>query len=272
MNKLIVAVAFAMFATAPAMAQSYNDDTNVYDNNGDAIESGTTSDEMDTTLTDEPGVLEEQNTPSSAQDNTVDQPATATEINDHSVNTQNYYFPPSRTERDIQSGATAEAPMNQSTATAPRGIDGRGSWNLNAGPALTLGLDSDNVLYGVGGGYTFNLTPALGARVFADANFSGAEDSSSYLDLGAAAKLGIGNVVGQQTSRAYLLGDVALASARNSDTDHSESGLALGAGLGYNVLRTQRTDIDLLLRYALMLNDIDGKNPSLLTARVGVNF
>ena len=257
MKKLMLAAALAMFATYPALADM--------DNSG-------TSEEMDTTLTSEPGMLEEQNRDETL-DNTVDSSSSGTTINDHSINNENYYFP--RAEDNIQSGTTSEgsiAPMNESTAVAPRGIDNRGSWNLTAGPALTLGLESDNVLYGVSGGYTFNLTPALGARVFADANVGSGEDSAQYLDLGAAAKLGMGDVIGQQTSRAYILGDVALASARNADTDHSETGLAVGAGVGYNFLRTQRTDIDLLLRYSLMLSEVDDKLPSLLTARVGVNF
>jgi hypothetical protein len=64
-------------------------------------------------------------------------------------------------------------------------------------------------------------------------------------------------VIGQQTAKAYILGDVALASARNADTDNSDSGVAVGAGVGYNFLRTQRTDIDLLLHYSLMLSEVD---------------
>lgn len=255
MRKLMLAAALVIFATYPAMAEMN------HSQQPHSIESGTTE-EMDTTLTDEPGVLEEQNRESTLE-NTVDS---------NSVNNQDYYFP-RETDEDIQSGATAEgAPVNESMATAPRGIDNRGSWNLTAGPSLTLGLESDNVLYGVSGGYTFNLTPALGARVFADANIGSGDDSAQFLALGAAAKLGMGDVIGQQTSRAYLLGDVALASARNADTDNSETGVAVGAGVGYNFLRTQRTDIDLLLRYSLMLSEIDDKLPSLLTARVGVNF
>lgn len=250
MNKLILAAALSVLATYPAMAN-----------------------EMDTTLTEEPGILEEQNRDATLDD-TVDSTSSGTTINDHSDNSENYYFPRAP-EDDIQSGATVEessAPVNESMATAPRGIDNRGSWNLTAGPALTLGLESDNVLYGVSGGYTFNLTPELGARAFADANIGSGTDSAQFLSIGAAAKLGMGNVIGQQTSRAYLLGDVALASARNADTDNSETGVALGAGVGYNFLRTQRTDIDLLLRYSLMLSEVDDKLPSLLTARVGVNF
>lgn len=266
MKKLILAATLAVLATYPAMANT--DDSQLSNEN---IESGATNEELDTTLTEEPGVLEEQNSDKTLG-NTVDS-TSGTTVNDHSVNNQNYYFP--QAEDDIQSGATAEgvnAPISESTTKAPRGIDGRGSWNVSAGPGITLGLDSDSVLYGVAGGYTFNLTPSLGARVFADANFGAGEDSAQYLDLGAAAKLGMGDVIGTQTSRAYLLGDVAYATARNADTDHSESGVAVGAGVGYNFMRTQRTDIDLLLRYSLMLSEVDDKLPSLLTARVGVNF
>jgi opacity protein-like surface antigen len=236
MKKLILAAAIATLALNPAMAN-----------------------EMDTTLTEEEGVLEEQESTS--------------------MTNENYYFPP-KTENDtesddeIQSGATAEslAPVNESLARAPRGIDNRGSWNVTAGPALTVGLESDNVLYGVSGGYTFNLTPSLGARTFADANFGVGDDSAQFLAVGIAAKLGVGEIIDQQPSKAYLLGDVSLASARNADTDNSESGAAVGAGVGYNLNRGQRTDIDLLLRYSLMLSEVDDKLPSLLTARLGVNF
>ncbi len=193
-------------------------------------------------------------------------------INDQSVDTKDYYFP-AATEEEVQSGATvegSEAPVNESMATAPRGIDNRGSWNITAGPAITLGLESDNVLYGVSGGYTFNLTPSLGARTFADANFGVGDDSAQFLSVGVAAKLDVGDAI--NLSRAYLLGDVALASARNADTDNSEAGAAVGAGVGYNISQSQRTDIDLLLRYSLMLNEVDDKLPSLITARLGVNF
>ncbi len=265
MKKLMLVAALTVFAAYPAMANMDNSQP------PESIDSGTTE-EMDTTLTEEPGILEEQNREETL-DKTVDSSTSGTTINDHSVNNENYYFP--RAEEDIQSGATVEgssAPVNESMATAPRGIDNRGSWNLTAGPALTLGLESDNVLYGVSGGYTFNLTPELGARVFADANIGSGEDSAQFLALGTAAKLGMGDRIGQQISRAYLLGDVALASARNADTDNSETGVAVGAGVGYNFLRTERTDIDLLLRYSLMLSEVDDKLPSLLTARVGVNF
>ena len=250
MKKLILAASLAVFATSPAMAEMNDSD----------VSSGTTNEEMDTTLTEEPGVLEQQMRDES------------TTVNDQSVTTEDYYFPASDENRELQSGATAEAPRNESVATAPRGIDNRGSWNLSAGPGLTLGLDSDSVLYGVAAGYTFNLTPALGARAFADVNFGSGGDSAQYLNVGAAAKLGMGDVIGQQTSRAYLLGDVALANARNADTDNSKTGVAVGAGVGYNFMRTSRADIDMILRYSLMLAEVDDKIPSLLTARVGVNF
>lgn len=259
MNKFILTLALAVFAVTPTFAQdavTTDDDTMLNEQPfSDNVESGTSNEELDTTLTDEPGVLEEQ-------------------VNDHSANSESYYFPSSDSQ-DIQSGATAEgadAPMTESRALAPRGIDGRGSWNITVGPALTIGLESDNVLYGVSGGYTFNLTPKLGARIFADANFGTGDESSQYLDAGVAAKLGVGDVIGQQTSRAYLLGDVALANAENADTNDTESGVAVGAGIGYTVMRTQRTDIDVLLRYSLMLTEVEGDLPSLLTARVGVNF
>src|SRR6476661_8297077 len=106
MKKLLLAAALAVFATYPAMAQT--DDLN-----SENLESGTTAEEMDTTLTEEPGVLEEQNRDATL-DNTVDSTASGTTINDHSVNNQNYYFP--RENSDVQSGATAEAseaPMNE---------------------------------------------------------------------------------------------------------------------------------------------------------------
>lgn len=142
-------------------------------------------------------------------------------------------------------------------------------WSLGLGPALMRRVETDDLFYSLSAAHLWDIHPRASVKVLGEANFStGREDASMY-NLGAGASWFF---LPSANGAAYVTGDLGYGfaeSALGNDAD----GFTFGTGVGYQFFRTSRTTMDVLLRYAVLTNELEEDGfPQLLGARLAVNF
>jgi hypothetical protein len=145
-----------------------------------------------------------------------------------------------------------------------------GYWNLGVGPVFPRKLESDHLMYGVSGGYVWDLQPQISIKALAEAAFTSANDGAQFTDVGLGANYYFLNSL---ESAPYLTADMGYGYAK-SDTAGSAEGFSLGLGAGYQFFRTTERTLDILVRFTTIMNGLSrtGGNPSALGARFAVNF
>ncbi len=188
--------------------------------------------------------------------------------------------PVSRKADTTRSAATQEAPTIENAPSAgtssgiaparPRIMGQEGHWNLAAGPELGVNLGTNNVLYGLNAGYVVPFTQRFDGKVFGEAALGSGSDVARVFNVGIGTNIGFGTSVVTK-GKPYIDADLGYAWVRdNSDT--SNNGVSLGTGVGYQFAATNSTDLDVLLRYDFVSATVANSNPSVIGARLGINF
>lgn len=166
----------------------------------------------------------------------------------------------------------APAPQVIQTQT-PSLLPGRkvGYWTLGFGPFVPRKLGSDKAMYGVSGGRVWDVNPRASVKIIGEGAFSSGSGGARFIDVGAGA-----NYYLQQSNAEtapYVTADFGYGIADDVD-DRSAEGFSFGTGFGVQFFRTTETTLDVLLRYAVVLDDVEGTdaNPSIIGARLAVNF
>jgi hypothetical protein len=164
----------------------------------------------------------------------------------------------------VETGGDVRAP-------SPRIMDPNrpGYLNVGVGPALALGLGTDQVLYNVNFGYNRNLSDRFTGKIFTDLNLGTAADSSRLVNFALGTDIYFREVV-TGYGVPYAMADVGYGFARNED-DRTEDGIMIGAGAGFK-FAAQALNVDVALHYAVLTGEIDGVVPSVLGLRAGLNF
>ncbi|MCM2282992.1 MAG: DUF481 domain-containing protein [Bdellovibrionaceae bacterium] len=210
--------------------------------------------------------------------------ATMAALSDRSVRGEEEYAQGKEVDSGTRSGATAEGPREERPQIF-RGADAEsrmrpgyqlnpGSktyryWSLGLGPALMRRVETDDLFYSLSAAHLWDIHPRASVKVLGEANFStGTEDASMY-NLAAGASWFF---MPTANGAAYVTGDLGYGfaeSALNNDAD----GFTFGTGVGYQFFRTSRTTMDVLLRYAVLTNELEEDGfPQLIGARLAVNF
>jgi hypothetical protein len=170
------------------------------------------------------------------------------------------------TDESTMGGETRGAAPQPSTGLANRA----GYFTLGAGPAVSVGLNSDNVLYGLTAGYNVDFNERIGGKVFGNLDMGSGSDSSRMINIGAGANLYFPEAAIAR-GRPYLTADVGYGNARRNKTDDLADGVAIGAGGGFQ-FAAQNLNMDLLLRYQILTSQIRDNTPSILGINLAVNF
>jgi len=142
--------------------------------------------------------------------------------------------------------------------------------SLGVGSFISRRLDTDRLMYGFNLGYRWDIDPRVALKLTGEANFSSGADSSRFLNLNAGANYFL--PVGLETVP-FLTADFGYGFADANNGEQAD-GFGIGIGAGLEFLRTTETTVDLLLRYAVILDSLEttGGSPALIGARTTVNF
>ena len=143
-------------------------------------------------------------------------------------------------------------------------------WTIGVGPFVPRYLKSDAMMYDFTLGHTWDINPRASVKILGEANFSSGGEDARFYNLGTGATYFL---PGSINYAPYLTADIGYGWARDTEGGSSE-GFSFGTGAGFQFFRTTETTMDLLLRYAVILDSIEGAggNPSVVGARLAVNF
>lgn len=188
-----------------------------------------------------------------------------------------YEVPPpivSGTTRGLEPQAIAIAPAPQVIqAQTPSLLPGRkmGYWTIGFGPFVPRKLGSDKAMYGVSAGRVWDVNPRASVKIIGEGTFSSGSEGARFFDIGAGANYYLQQANAETAP--YVTADFGYGFADDVN-DRSAEGFSFGTGFGIQFFRTSETTMDVLLRYAVVLDDVEGtsSNPSILGARLAVNF
>lgn len=145
-----------------------------------------------------------------------------------------------------------------------------GYLSLGLGPVAGRHMKTDNALYSLMAGYTWDLAPRASIKVLGEGTFSTGDENARFFNLGAGATFFL---PGRVDGAPFLTGDIGYGWAEENGTDNEASGASVGVGAGYQFFRNTEATLDVLLRYAAILDTINGDgNPQIIGLRVAVNF
>lgn len=161
------------------------------------------------------------------------------------------------------------AEMNAPYADPPSDkIPSHPTWSLGFGPAFMSSLQSDGVGIGLEGARNWDVRVAS-VKVFS----TFALRSSAYFgQLG----LGVSKFILDQDTSPYVAVDLGYgfskADGGGAFSGHTASGFVVGAGGGVQMFRSADIQVDVGLRFAILLKDTPLGHPSLTLFRASVLF
>lgn len=165
--------------------------------------------------------------------------------------------------------STCFAELGPPYADAPSDkIPSHPTWSLGFGPAFMSSMNSDGVGIGLEGGRAWDVRVAS-VKVFS----TFAIRSSAYFgQLG----LGVSKFILDQDTSPYVGVDLGYgfskADGGSAFSGHSASGFVVGAGGGVQMFRSADIQVDVGLRFALLLKDTPLGHPSLTFFKASVLF
>lgn len=144
-----------------------------------------------------------------------------------------------------------------------------GHWTIGIGPFFGNQLGTETAMYNFAAGYILDINPRASVKTIGETNFSSGAENARFLNLAVGANF----FLGEQDTSPYLTTDIGYGFARNAQSETAE-GFSAGIGAGFHFFKTAETNLDLLLRYAVVFDDFaDGTtNPSVTGVRLAVNF
>jgi hypothetical protein len=159
----------------------------------------------------------------------------------------------------------------EARAQAPtlKGPNHPGYFQLGVGPSFSAGLGENDPMYDLAGSYHYNLSDRVAAKVMGDLNFASGTTSSRFADLGVGGDVYLSEMkMGYGVP--YATADVGYGSVRDAASRTAE-GAAVGAGAGFKV-ETEALNLDINLHYAVLTEQLNNTNPSILGLRMALNF
>lgn len=142
-------------------------------------------------------------------------------------------------------------------------------WSIGAGPFLGRWMNTDNVMYDFAFGHNWDINPRATVKLTAETDFSSGNENARFLNLSVGANY---YLPPSMENAPYVSTDMGYGYARSGKGNTAE-GFSLGIGAGYQFFRTTETTMDLLLRYAIVFDEmVGGGNPSVTGLRLAVNF
>lgn len=143
-------------------------------------------------------------------------------------------------------------------------------WTVGLGPAIGRRLESDDIFYSLSASHQWDVHPRASVKALAETSVSTGGESAHLYNFGAGANW---YFMPTMTGAAYITGDMGFGFAQNS-LDNKSDGFTFGAGAGYQFFRTEKTSMDVLIRYVVLTKEVGDEDglPQVLGARVAVNF
>lgn len=142
-------------------------------------------------------------------------------------------------------------------------------FTVGAGPFIPRRLNTDDLFYGLSVGHSWDVHPRASVKLLGEASFTTGDEDAYLYNLAAG-----GSYFFWPTNNgvAYVTGDVGYGLAQSA-IDEDLDGFSVGTGVGFQFLRTDKTSLDLLLRYAILADEAEEEDfPQLVGVRLGVNF
>ena len=207
---------------------------------------------------------------------TNNQGALLNQAPNQSMNQQQQYAPQQQAPQQQPAQQNAYAPAQPAARSTTHAVDviptgGKTDhWNIGFGPFVSHQLGSDNVMYDIVGGHSFDLNSMVSLKASIEGAFSSGADKAHFFNVAAG-----GNYFfpGSGDTAPYLTGDIGYGFAQDAQSATGE-GFSSGIGGGVEFFRNQATTLDLLLRYTVIFDNTSPQygKPSILGARLAVNF
>ncbi|MBI3557227.1 MAG: hypothetical protein HY074_13270 [Deltaproteobacteria bacterium] len=127
-------------------------------------------------------------------------------------------------------------------------------WLVGFGPSTLTGLGVQGVSYSLYAGFEWDIENTAGARIFYSGNYNASVAGLSELGLG-------GSYFFSEKSTAPLIsGEFSFAGAHNH-SGNDITGFGLGVAPAVRFFRTSRVNIQVQLRYSVVLRQLDGLTP-----------
>lgn len=174
------------------------------------------------------------------------------------------------------SGAAAQK-SNSNDVTSPRAVEiiptkqtKATQWMVGLGPFISRNLKSDRAMYNLMGGHRWNVNPRTSIHTIVEAAYSSSGDQAQVYNFAVG-----GNyyIPGDDDTAPFVTVDLGYGMARDAYGNRGD-GISLGTGVGFEFFRTTSTNLDLLLRYSMILDDTSPESgvPAVVGLRVGINF
>lgn len=141
-------------------------------------------------------------------------------------------------------------------------------WTVGVGPFIPRRLDSESLMYGFMGGRIWDINPRFSAKAIIEANFSSGAEKARLFNFATGGSYFFDSA---RATSPYATVDIGYGLADTDD--ESAEGFSFGTGAGIQFFRDTETTLDLLVRYAVVLNSVNGEgDPSVIGLRMAVNF
>lgn len=143
-------------------------------------------------------------------------------------------------------------------------------WTAGVGPFGGNNLDTENILYSVALGHTWDIHPRVSIRGLGEAAFSTGNEDAQVFNLAVGPSYYFMGGNNARSPYANLDFGYGFGQANNNE---DLSGFTLGLGIGYRFFRTETTGMEVNLRWATLFDPAIGDdNPQIIGARLGVDF
>lgn len=143
-------------------------------------------------------------------------------------------------------------------------------WTAGIGPFGGNNLDTENILYSVSLGHTWDIHPRVAIRALGEGAFSTGDEDANLFNVGVGPSYYFMGGNSARSPYANLDFGYGFGEANN---DEDIAGFSLGLGVGYRFFRTATTGMEVNVRWATLFDPAVGDdNPQIIGARLGVDF
>lgn len=143
-------------------------------------------------------------------------------------------------------------------------------WTAGIGPFGGNNLDTENILYSLAIGHTWDIHPRVSIRGLGEAAFSTGDEDARIFNLAVGPSYYFMGGNNERSPYANLDFGYGFGQANN---DEDLGGFTLGLGVGYRFFRTATTGMEVNVRWATLFDPAVGDdNPQIIGARLGVDF
>lgn len=143
-------------------------------------------------------------------------------------------------------------------------------WTAGIGPFGGNNLDTENILYSVAVGHTWDIHPRVSIRGLGEGAFSTGDEDARILNIAVGPSYYFMGGNNARSPYANLDFGYGFGQANN---DEDIGGFSLGLGVGYRFFRTATTGMEINLRWTTLFDPAVGDdNPQIIGARLGVDF